>query len=55
MQDEVDPLHENYTYDLAELLDSKRVLRNKWVYKVKTGEDGNRPRYKVCIVVKGFQ
>ena len=33
----------------------KRALRNKWVYKVKTGEVDNEPRYKACIVVKGFQ
>ena len=33
----------------------KRSLRNKWVYKVKTGEVDNSPRYKTHIVVKEFQ
>ena len=55
MQDEMDSLHENYTYDLVELPKGKRALRNKWVYKVKTGEVDNTPRYKARIVVNGFQ
>ena len=55
MQDEMDSLHENYTYDLVELPKGKRALRNKWVYKVKTGKVDITPRYKACIVVKGFQ
>ena len=55
MQDDMDSLHENYTYDLVELLKGKRALRNKWVYKVKIGEADNTPRYKARIVVKGFQ
>ena len=48
-------MHENYTYDLVELPKGKRALRNKWVYKVKIGEVNSAPRYKSCIVVKGFQ
>ena len=55
MQEEMDPLHENLTYELMELLDGKKALRNKWVYKLKIGEDGSTPRYKACIVVNGFQ
>ena len=46
MQEEMNFLHENYTYELMELLEGKKALRNKWVYKLKTGEDGNTPRYK---------
>ena len=55
MQDEMDSLHENYTYDLVELPKGKRALRNKWVCKVKTEEVDNAPRYKARIVVKGYQ
>ena len=55
MQEEMDSLHENHTYDLMELPNGKKALRNKWVYKLKTGEDGSTPRYKSRIVVKGFQ
>ena len=46
MQDEMDSMHENYTYDLVELPKGKREPRNKWVYKVKTGEVDSAPRYK---------
>ena len=55
MQDEMDSLHENYTSHLVELPKGKRVLMNKWVYKVKTREVDSEPKYKACIVVKGFQ
>ena len=54
MQDEMDSLHENHTYELVELPKGKRALRNKWVYKLKPGDAGNHPRYKARIVVKGF-
>ena len=33
MQDEMDSLHENHTYELVELPKGKRALQNKWVYK----------------------
>ena len=55
MQDEMDSLHENHTHELPELSKGKRALRNKWVYKLKRGDDGNAPRYKAGIMVKGFQ
>ena len=55
MEDEMDSLHENHTYELTELLKGMRELWNKWVYKLKPGDSGNPPRYKARIVVKGFQ
>ena len=55
MQDKMDSLHENHTYELTKLPKGKRALRNKWVYKLKPGDVGNPPRYKARIVVKGFQ
>ena len=32
MQDEVDSLHENHTYELMELPKGEKALINKWVY-----------------------
>ena len=55
MQDEMDSMHENHTYELVELPKGKRALRNKWVYKLKPGDARNSPRYKAWIVVKGFE
>ena len=55
MEEEMDSLHENHTYELIELPRGKKALRNKWVFKLKPGDGGNPPRYKARIVVKGFQ
>ena len=43
MQDEMDSLHENHTYELVELPKGKRALRNKWVYKLNR-ETAGTPR-----------
>ena len=44
MQNEMDSLHENYTYDPVELPKGNKELKKKWVYKVKTGEVDNTPK-----------
>ena len=54
MQDEMNSLHENHTYDLVKLPKGMRALRNKWVYRLKQGENSSKPRYKARLVVKGF-
>lgn len=54
MQEEMQSLHENQTYELVELLKGKRALKNKWVYRLKTEENNSRPRFKARLVVKGF-
>ena len=35
MQEEMNSLHKNKTYELVELLKGKKALRNKWVFKLK--------------------
>jgi hypothetical protein len=35
MQEEIDSLHKNHTYELVKLPKGKKVLKNKWVYKIK--------------------
>ena len=35
------------------MLAGKRVLQNKWVYRLKE-EDGGKKQYKARLVVKGF-
>ena len=47
-------LGENHTYDLIELPQGKRPLKNKWVYRLKSEENNSQPRYKARLVVKGF-
>ncbi|KAD3066699.1 hypothetical protein E3N88_34579 [Mikania micrantha] len=55
MQDEMNSLYENNTFELVKLPKGKRALKNKWVYKLKTEEHTSRPRYKARLVVKGFR
>ena len=53
MHDEMNSLNKNKTYDLVELFKGKKVLRNKWVFKLK--KDGDKlVKYKARLVVKGF-
>jgi hypothetical protein len=53
MKEEMDSLANNQTWDLVQLPTGKRALQNKWVYKLKE-EDGGEKRYKARLVVKGF-
>ena len=46
MQEEVRSLLENHTYDLVKLPQGKQALRNKWVYRLKTENNGSQLRYK---------
>ena len=54
MKDEMNSLTSNQTWELAELPVGKKVLHNKWVFRIKEEHDGSK-RYKARLVVKGFQ
>jgi hypothetical protein len=54
MQEEMDSLHKNHTYELVKLPKGKKTLKNKWVYRIKQEEHTPHPRYKARLVVKGF-
>ena len=54
MKDEMDSLLGNQTWELIELLEGKKALHNKWVYRIRNKHDGSK-RYKARLVVKGFQ
>ena len=54
MKDEISSLHKNKTYQLVKRPRKQRVLKNKWVYKVKHDESSPLPRFKARLVVKGF-
>lgn len=53
MKEEMDSLMKNKTWDLVPLPAEKRALPNKWVYRLKE-EEGGQKRYKAILVVKGF-
>ena len=53
MHEEMNSLNKNKTYNLVELPKGKKVLRNKWVFKLT--KDGDKlVKYKARLVVKGF-
>jgi histone deacetylase 1/2 len=54
MSCEFDALMANGTLSLCPRPLNKRVVRNKWVYKIKRHPDGHVERYKARLVAKGF-
>ena len=54
METEMQSLKANKVWDLVELPKGRKAIGSKWVYKVKTGADGQIERYKARLVVQGF-
>ena len=54
MQEEMDSLLENKTWELVKLTKGRKALQNKWVYKHKHEGEGKKERQKETLVVKGF-
>ncbi|MCO5549929.1 hypothetical protein L7F22_003406 [Adiantum nelumboides] len=54
MQQEIDSIHKNHTWDLVDLPAGKKPIGTKWVFKVKRKQDGTVDRYKARLVAKGY-
>ena len=54
MEDEIKSLQKNKTWSLTKLPEGKKVLQNRWVYRLKGEPDGSK-RYEARLIVKGFQ
>ena len=54
MDSEMRSQHENNTWHLVKSPLDKKVLKCRWVFKVKTDPDGNLEKYKARLVVKGY-
>ncbi|KAG8478386.1 hypothetical protein CXB51_028195 [Gossypium anomalum] len=55
MQEEMESLHKNKTWDLVKLPKGKKTVHYKWVFKKKEGTPGvEEPKYKARLVVKGY-
>ena len=54
MDDEMEFLMKNQTWDLVKLPENKKALHNKWVYRVKE-ENESTKRCKARLVLKEFQ
>ena len=54
MNEELDTLHKNHTWDMVDLPPGQSVVGCRWVYKIKTRVDGSVERYKARLIAKGF-
>ena len=54
MNKEMAALESNDTWELVPLLNGKKAIGYKWVYKVKHKADGNIERYKARLDAKGY-
>jgi hypothetical protein len=54
MQEEIDSIKRNQTWELADLPQGHRAITLKWVYKLKRNEAGNIVKHKVRLVTHRF-
>ncbi|KAL2253255.1 UNVERIFIED_CONTAM: Retrovirus-related Pol polyprotein from transposon TNT 1-94 [Sesamum indicum] len=54
MNDEMNSLKKNDTWELCQLPKGKKALQNRWVYRNREESD-RKKRYKARLIVKGFQ
>ena len=57
MREEIDSLENNGTWKLItkdEVPSDRRLIKSKWVFKIKQGPDGELDRFKARLVAKGF-
>eukprot|EP00253_Pinus_taeda_P012378 PITA_12378 len=55
MDEEMNAIERNKTWDLVELPKGKEVIGVKWVYKTKCNAKGKIERHKARLVVKGYK
>eukprot|EP00253_Pinus_taeda_P008688 PITA_08688 len=55
MVDEMTSLHKNGAWDLVELLDGRKPIGKKWVFKKKKNVEGKVEKYKAWFVAKVSQ
>lgn len=54
MDEDIETIEKNYTWDLVDLHNDKDVIEPKWVYKTKYKEDGSIQKHKARLVAKGY-
>ncbi|KAL0454692.1 UNVERIFIED_CONTAM: Retrovirus-related Pol polyprotein from transposon TNT 1-94 [Sesamum latifolium] len=54
MQEEIQALEKNNTWNLTSLPDGKWAIGSRWVYKLKLNPNDSVSRYKACLIAKGY-
>ena len=54
MDSEMESLRENGVYEIVDRPAGKKIVKSKWVLRVKTNEKGEIEKYKARVVAKGF-
>ena len=54
VQEEIQALEKNGTWEISELPEGKRPVGCKWIFTVKHNPDGSINRFKARLVAKGF-
>ena len=54
MDEEIDAIERNNTWDLVDFPDDKKIICVKWIYKTKLNADGDVEKYKARLVSHGF-
>jgi hypothetical protein len=54
MKEELDSIEDNQTWTLCDLLQGRRAINLKWVFKLKRNEHGYVVKYKARLVMKGY-
>src|SRR4051812_24861409 len=52
MKSVIGSMYENQVWSLVDLLDGRKALENKWIFKKKTDADGDVTVYKARLVAK---
>ena len=54
MEEELESLRKNYTWDLVAFPGGRKAIGSKWVFKIKTNAIGHVNKFKVWLVAKGY-
>ncbi|KAL4555898.1 hypothetical protein LXL04_038530 [Taraxacum kok-saghyz] len=54
MNEEMEALQKNETWELVKLLPGKKLVGCRWIYTLKLDSNGNIDRYKARLVAKGY-
>jgi hypothetical protein len=54
MNEELESIEDNHTWELVDLPSGKKAISVKWVYKVKLNSKGEITRHKARLVARGF-